>query len=100
MSNISIAFLAAVLLASFGCKNKGGGEVVAKMTEFKDRMCACKNKACTDKVTEDMTKWNQELAKTGGDKEAKLNDDAQNKVMLASDEMTRCLQKIASTAGS
>src|SRR5689334_16495901 len=46
MKKISIAFLAAVSLATFGCKKKGGADVVAKMNEFKDRMCACKDKAC------------------------------------------------------
>jgi hypothetical protein len=57
MKKISIAFLAALSLASFGCKKKGGGaEAVARMTEFKDRMCACKDKACVDKVNDDMTK--------------------------------------------
>lgn len=57
MKNLTIAFLATASLFAVGaCKKKGGGdagEAVAKMTEFKDQMCACKDKACADRVTED-----------------------------------------------
>jgi len=99
MKKISIAVVAALSLAPLGCKKTGGGaDIVAKMTEFKNRMCACKSKACTDKVTDDMTRWNQELAKAGGDKPPTASDDDAKKVMAASDEMTRCLQNIATDA--
>src|SRR5690242_16359679 len=41
---------------------KAGGaaqakESIAKMTGFKDAMCACKDSACAQKVSDDMTKW-------------------------------------------
>ncbi|HEY0988304.1 MAG TPA: hypothetical protein VGD80_14675, partial [Kofleriaceae bacterium] len=99
MKKISIAFLAAVSLASFGCKKKGGGsDVVAKMGEFKERMCACKDKACSDKVTEDMGKWSQEQSKASADKEARPNEEDAKKMMAVSDEMNKCLQKILTEA--
>src|SRR4051794_15982872 len=75
MKKISIAFLVAAALVSFGCKKGGGaGNAIAKMTEFKDKMCACKDKACTEKVTEEMTKWGQEQAKSA-DKDMKMSEE-------------------------
>jgi hypothetical protein len=32
-------------------------EAIAKMTEFRDAMCGCTDKACADRVTDDMAKW-------------------------------------------
>jgi hypothetical protein len=98
MKKISIAFLAAMSLASFGCKKKGAGEAIAKMAEFKDKMCACKDKACTEKVSEDMTKWSQEAAKAGGDKEAKVTEDDAKKMAVVTEEMTKCMTKIMTEA--
>ena len=61
MKNLTIAFLAAASLFTVGaCKKKGGGdagEAMAKMEEFSNDMCKCKDKACADKVQEGMTKW-------------------------------------------
>ena len=71
MNKIMIAILAALSLASFGCKKKGGaGEAMAKMEEFKNKMCACKehDSKCAQGVTDEMTKWSQEMAKNAGDK--------------------------------
>src|SRR2546423_981931 len=69
MKNLTIAFLAAAALASFGCKKKGGtGDTTAKMTEFKDAMCKCTDKACADKVQADMAKWSADNAKATADK--------------------------------
>jgi hypothetical protein len=99
MKKLSIVFLAAVSLATFGCKKKGGGDVVAKMTEFKERMCACKDKACADKVNEDLMKWSQEQAK-GGDKEAKGTDDENKRIVAISEDMSKCQQKLNDTGAA
>ena len=66
MKNFTIAFAVAMSLMSFGCKKKGGGDseaAMAKMSEFKDKMCACKDTACAQKVSEEMTKWSADQAK-------------------------------------
>src|SRR5205809_862391 len=42
MKKIGIVFVAALALGSFGCKKKGGDQM-AKMGEFKEAMCACKD---------------------------------------------------------
>lgn len=85
MKNLTIAFLATASLFAVGaCKKKGGGdagEAVAKMTEFKDQMCACKDKACADKVQEGMTKWSTEMAAKAGDKKDQKADEATMKKM-------------------
>ncbi len=80
MKNLGIAFLAAMTIASFGCKKKG--DVIGRMTEFKDKMCKCTDKACVDKVEEEETKAMQEMAKGGGEKEkGEKPDDAMMKKM-------------------
>ena len=96
MKNLSIAILAALSLLSFaGCKKKGGADMIAKMTEFKDQMCKCTDKACADKVMADMTKWTQDLAKEGGDKEAaKPNEEDMKKSQAVSEEYAKCMQKV------
>ena len=70
MNKIMLALLAALSIVSFaGCKKKGGGaaaEAMAKMEGFSKEMCECKDKACVDKVNENMTKWGTEMAKTAG----------------------------------
>ncbi|MBA2545164.1 MAG: hypothetical protein H0V17_36315, partial [Deltaproteobacteria bacterium] len=70
MSKLMFVFAAAVSLATFtGCKKKGGGaagEAVAKMEGFQKSMCDCKDKACADKVNEDMAKWGTEMSKNAG----------------------------------
>jgi hypothetical protein len=94
MKNLSIAVLAALSLLSFaGCKKKGGGDAIAKMTDFKDQMCKCADKACAEKVTEAMTKWGQDMAKEGGDKEAKISEEDTKKMASVTEEMTKCMTK-------
>ncbi|MFN0251276.1 MAG: hypothetical protein ACKV2T_30655 [Kofleriaceae bacterium] len=106
MKNLTIAFLATASLFAVGaCKKKGGGgagEAAAKMSELKDQMCACKDKACADKVQESMTKWTTEMAGKA-DKNAKM-DEASTKKMaelgLAYGEcMTKAMMPAADPAG-
>ena len=95
MSKITIAFLAAVTVASFGCKKKGGGagEAMAKMGEFKDQMCACKDKACADKVQDAMNKWSAENAKNAGDKQEKPDDKTMKEMQDVGTKYGECMAK-------
>jgi hypothetical protein len=105
MKNLTIAFLATATLFSVGaCKKKGGGdagEAVAKMTEFKDEMCKCKDKACADKVQEGMTKWSTDMAAKAGDKkEPPKQDEAMMKKMTeVGTQYGECMTK-AMSAGA
>lgn len=99
MKNLSIAILAALSLLSFaGCKKKGGSDAIAKITEFKDQMCKCADKACAEKVTEAMSKWTQEMAKEGAEKNAKMSEEDTKKAQAVSEEMTKCMGKIMAAA--
>ncbi|HEY4058434.1 MAG TPA: hypothetical protein VGM39_17600 [Kofleriaceae bacterium] len=86
MKNLTIAFLATSALFTVGaCKKKGGGdagEAVAKVTEFKDKMCACKDKDCATKVNDDYTKWGTEMAsKMASNKDTAKPDETMAKKM-------------------
>ena len=40
------------------CKSKlAGGDQLAAMEQFRDKMCACKDKECAEKVMQEMTVW-------------------------------------------
>jgi hypothetical protein len=94
MKNLSIAFIVAVsFLSVAGCKKKGGGDYMAKMTEFKDAMCKCADKACADKVTADMQKWTTDMAKEGGDKAAAVSEEDAKKMAPINEEFAKCAGK-------
>jgi hypothetical protein len=107
MKNLTIVFMAAAALASFGCKKKGGaGDAMAKMSEFKDKMCACKDKKCADEVQDAMNKWSAENAKSAGDKKPEAPDEKTMKEMQeVGTKYGECMAKAMSggdtaTAGS
>ena len=94
MSKLTIAFLAAVSIASFGCKKKGGaGEAMAKMGEFKDKMCACKDKKCADDVQDQMNKWSAENAKNAGDKPEKPDEKMMKDMQEVGTKYGECMAK-------
>jgi hypothetical protein len=64
MMKLTLVFVA--LFAFAGCKKKGGNDTaaaMAKMTEFKDEMCKCKDAACASSVSDKMMKWSAEQNK-------------------------------------
>ena len=95
MKNISICFVAALSLASFGCKKKGGmAEAKAKMNEFADKMCACKDTSAPQGISDEMTKWSTEMSKTASKdekpSEADMKDDGRPRHQEA---RPSCMQK-------
>ena len=93
MKNLALAFMVAMAFVSVGCKKKAGGgagEAMAKMTEFKDEMCKCKDAKCAQDVSDRMTKWSQEQSKT--QKEAKMSDEDTKKAAAIGEEMGKCMQ--------
>lgn len=90
--------LAMSLAFSVGCKKSGGaGDAIAKMTELKDKMCACKDKACTDQVTQEMTRWGSEHK---GGETAKVSEEDQKKLVAVTGDMTTCMTKIMTAAAT
>jgi hypothetical protein len=96
MKNLTIAFLAAASLMSFGCKKKGGGDMIGKMTELKDAMCKCTDKACADKVQADMAKWSADNAKAAGDKAEKPDDKTMAEMTKVGEAYGTCMAKVMS----
>jgi hypothetical protein len=102
MKNLTIALMATAAFASVGCKKKGGGagEAMAKMGEFKDKMCACKDAKCAQGVQEEMTKWSQEMAKNAGDKKPEpMSEEDTKKYTEATTKMAECAQTAMSAGG-
>lgn len=101
MMKISIAFLAAMSLAGSGCHKDQhkGGESIARMTELKNKMCACKDKTCSDKVSGELVAWKQAQDKPG-DKPAPLSEEDDKKLEAVTEELTQCLLKLELPGGS
>jgi hypothetical protein len=102
MKNLTIALMAAAAFTSVGCKKKGGGagEAMAKMTEFKDKMCACKDAKCAQGVQEEMTKWSQDMAKNAGDKKPEpMSEEDQKKYSEATTALADCQSKAMGGGG-
>jgi len=94
MKKIMIVMLAAMSLAAIGCKKKGGmAEAMNKMGDFADKMCGCKDAKCAQGVSDEMTKWGQEQAKGGGDKDMKPSEDDAKKMADITKKMTDCMTK-------
>ena len=96
MKQISIAFLAAMSLAGSGChkdKNKAG-EAIARLTEIQKNMCACKDKACSEKLSEELSTWDQEQQKATGDKPVSPTGEDAEKIEAAKDKISECLLKL------
>jgi hypothetical protein len=66
-------------------------QVFADMTKFKDQLCACKDAACAQKVSDDMTKWSQELTKREKDP-PKLTEEQTRRAADIGEQMGNCMQ--------
>jgi hypothetical protein len=79
-------------LALAGCPSKETDfteKAAVSMGAFRDRMCACKDKACADKVQEEMMRWSTEMAKRAPRDRPNRN----------SDEMMKRMTEIGTTYG-
>jgi hypothetical protein len=83
----------AVCLALGACKKKSSDDTVAKLEGFSKAMCECKDKACADKVNQDMTTWGTEMAKNAGNKDAKPDPDVAKKSADAMTKYAECMTK-------
>jgi hypothetical protein len=46
------------------CKSHPNEDALARMEAFSHAMCACKDKACADKLTADLTRWGEEMSRS------------------------------------
>jgi len=80
-------FLIASVLLGIGC----GGGAEGEVAKYRDKMCACDNKDCADKVLEDYNAW----AKGGArDEYKKMSKDDRDKVMAVDKELKDCRRKL------
>jgi hypothetical protein len=77
------------LLLAVGCGGGGGGGLEGEMSKFKDKMCACDNKECADKVHEDYNAW----AKGAREEEKKLSKEEREKLKGMDREVKECRRK-------
>jgi hypothetical protein len=65
---------------------------MAKMQEFADKMCACKDAKCAQDVSDEMTKWGQEMSKEM-DEPPKMSEEDTEKAMNIGKRMGDCMVK-------
>ncbi|HEY5936900.1 MAG TPA: IPT/TIG domain-containing protein, partial [Kofleriaceae bacterium] len=68
-----------------------GGVALAKMKEFKDRMCACKDEKCSEAVNTDMTEWTRLQA---GDKYSPSSYELRKQMEPLTKEFAECSMKL------
>ena len=91
-------FVAVSLAGTFaGCKSSKG-DVVSKLDGFQKAMCECKDKACADKVSADMTSWGTEMAKSAG-KDEKPDPALAKKSADLMAKYTECMTKAMTGGG-
>ncbi len=99
-----LTLLVVALLAAAGCgKKSGDGEAsasaaLAKMTELKEEMCTCKDAKCAESVSDKMTAWSQEQAKSG--KAPKMTEADQKQAAALGEAMGTCMQKAMAAAAA
>jgi hypothetical protein len=81
---VSLGMFALLLLPA--CKP----DPIAKMQEFTDKMCACKDKACVEAVGKEMEEWGKTQDKGA---EGNLSDDQKKKAEEIAKKMGECMTK-------
>ena len=79
------------------CQKKLGGSAMdmamAKMNEFGDAMCQCKDSACAQHVSDEMTKWGQEESRSHDWDDFKPTEEDAKKMADITKRMTDCMTK-------
>jgi hypothetical protein len=69
-------------------------EVLARMTNLKDEMCACTDAACAQRVSSELTKWSQEQTNSP----PKMSDEETRRATAIGEEMGKCMQRTSGAA--
>lgn len=102
MKNLAIAFMVVLAFGTVGCKKKGGSDAanaMAKMQEFADEMCKCKDAKCAQDVSDKMTKWGQEQSKNQKEP-PKMNEADTAKAQEIGKKMGECMTKAMGAGGA
>jgi hypothetical protein len=94
-------YVTAFLLMVAACNKKSDvnyDAALAKAVEFKDQMCACKDKACADIVHEAMTKWSMDLAARTPDKKSTASESYMKKLTEVGQIYGECMREASAKA--
>src|SRR5215470_5037913 len=95
----TIGLVFALAVTAGGCKKKNiAGEALAKMTDFRDRMCACTDKPCADKLNTEYMEWANKTS--GGDKPTQMSEEDAKKITDVSLKYNECMSKWNAGSGS
>jgi hypothetical protein len=74
----------------------GAGSILGAMRGFKDKVCACRDKACVENVEKEMMEWAMKnMDKMKDVKPTKAQDEAADKI---EDEMDKCKERLEPAA--
>ncbi len=62
------------------------------MSKFRDQMCACRDAACVQQVSDDLTKWGQEMTRDGA-QPPKFNEEDTKRLTVIGESMGKCMEK-------
>jgi len=72
------------------------GGLIAKMSTYRDRMCACKDKPCAEQVNEEFTRWLQDMAKNAeSEKATATNEEDAKRLADGATQYQECYMKLA-----
>jgi hypothetical protein len=85
----NIMLVASVVFGLGACGKDAGDKALAKMEDFKNQICACKDKECLEKVQKDMTEWMESMSKEMSDKKpTKAQEEKGEKIFKELEECT------------
>jgi hypothetical protein len=65
------------------------GEAIARLGELTDQMCTCADRTCADTVSQEMTRWSNEVARDYAD--LKPTDEEMEEVKRVAERLSRCM---------
>ena len=99
---MKLSMFAAGIALAIGCGgNDPMDKAISGLTDWKKKMCECKDKACADKVHEDYKKWENDVLEPmfKGKKESDMPKDKMEKAEKLDDERKECRRKFNEPEG-
>ncbi len=73
-----------------------GDRFVKKFEQFTDQICRCTDKACADKITDEITRWSTEEAAIDADRHDAPDEATMKRMSTVAEKYTACLTKLLS----
>lgn len=87
-----ILFAVASMALVAGCGGGGADEMIGKMRGMKDKICACKDKACVENAEKEMMEWLMKNADKF--KDVKPTDSQKKAAEKIEEDMEKCKEKL------